>query len=195
MTGEPNNRKNNAYKAQRLPIVAECLRKGMSYRKIAVYVAEQLGGVKRVAPGTIYADIQYLLNEYRAARIASTELLVQEQLEIIDYSVEQLMEQWEKSKTNFDETHVKQIGAPAPNGAGGLTATRVEKAVTTKIVYGDPRYIAEIRAQLMEKRKLLGLYAPEKKDITTKGESINDNFYTYLKKLNVEDVEFEETEG
>lgn len=30
---------------------------------------------------------------------------------------------------------------------------------------GDPSYIAEIRKQLEERRKLLGLYAPEKKDI------------------------------
>ena len=30
---------------------------------------------------------------------------------------------------------------------------------------GDPSYIAEIGKQLEERRKLLGLYAPEKKDI------------------------------
>ena len=30
---------------------------------------------------------------------------------------------------------------------------------------GDPSYIGEIRKQLEERRKLLGLYAPEKKDI------------------------------
>lgn len=31
---------------------------------------------------------------------------------------------------------------------------------------GDPSYIAEIRKQLEERRKLLGLYAPEKKNIS-----------------------------
>lgn len=31
---------------------------------------------------------------------------------------------------------------------------------------GNPAYISEIRQQLQERRKLLGLYAPEKKDIS-----------------------------
>lgn len=40
----------------------------------------------------------------------------------------------------------------------------------------DPRYISEMRQQLVERRKLLGLYAPEKKEITGKDgkDLIND---------------------
>lgn len=34
-----------------------------------------------------------------------------------------------------------------------------------KFGIGDPRYIAEIRQQLIERRKLLGLYAPERREV------------------------------
>ena len=34
-----------------------------------------------------------------------------------------------------------------------------------KFGIGDPRYIAEIRQQLVERRKLLGLYAPERREV------------------------------
>ena len=42
---------------------------------------------------------------------------------------------------------------------------QTERTETEVIMLGDPSYIAEIRKQLEERRKLLGLYAPEKKDI------------------------------
>ena len=43
--------------------------------------------------------------------------------------------------------------------------TQAERLSRPVIMLGDPSYIAEIRKQLEERRKLLGLYAPEKKDI------------------------------
>lgn len=186
-TKDAHNKKKLAYKAQRLPIVAECLRKGMAYRKIAVYVAQVLNMDKPVSSKTIHDDIQSLLAEWRERRIKSTDLLIQERLEIIDYSIEQCLEQWEKSKTNYDETSLKQIGT-ATQGGTGVTPSRAEKSTTHKIVYGDPRYIAEARAQLDVKAKLLGLFPAEKKDITSKGESLSGGFYDYLRQLNqVED--------
>lgn len=43
---------------------------------------------------------------------------------------------------------------------------QTERTETEVTRLGDPSYIAEIRQQLAERRKLLGLYAPEKKDIS-----------------------------
>ena len=42
----------------------------------------------------------------------------------------------------------------------------IEEQRTNVIGLGNPSYIAEIRQQLAERRKLLGLYAPEKKDLS-----------------------------
>ncbi len=53
----------------------------------------------------------------------------------------------------------------------------------------DPRYITEIRQQLAERRKLLGMYAPEKKDIS--GEM---NFASFLLESGVLDQAEKEVE-
>lgn len=49
---------------------------------------------------------------------------------------------------------------------------------TNIVVCGNPAYMAEIRQQLVERRKLLGLYAPEKKElsgtVTTKVEDMTN---------------------
>lgn len=42
----------------------------------------------------------------------------------------------------------------------------MEEQRTNVVGLGNPAYISEIRQQLAERRKLLGLYAPEKKDIS-----------------------------
>ena len=42
----------------------------------------------------------------------------------------------------------------------------VERTEKEVIGLGNTAYIAEIRQQLMERRKLLGLYAPEKREMS-----------------------------
>ena len=89
-------------------------------------------------------------------------------MERIDDTVRELWEQWEKSKTDYTKTARKQKGSPTRDNQTGQTSIRTyqtERTETEVIRLGDPSYIAEIRMQLAERRKLLGLYAPEKKDI------------------------------
>nr|UVY37356.1 MAG: hypothetical protein [Bacteriophage sp.] len=69
---------------------------------------------------------------------------------------------------DYNKTQRKQKGSPARDNETGQTSIRTyqtERTETEVIMLGDPSYIAEIRKQLEERRKLLGLYAPEKKDI------------------------------
>ena len=90
------------------------------------------------------------------------------ELERIDETCRELWEQWEKSKTDYNKTQRKKKGSPARDNETGQTSIRTyqtERTETEVIMLGDPSYIAEIRKQLEERRKLLGLYAPEKKDI------------------------------
>jgi hypothetical protein len=110
------------------------------------------------------------------------------QLELtrIDDTVRELWEQWEKSKEDYTQTYRRRKGAPErrPEGQqaqqqqgqdGQRTRTLfVEESTRNVQGLGNPAYISEIRQQLAERRKLLGLYAPEKKQV--EGEMSFANF-------------------
>jgi hypothetical protein len=124
---------------------------------------------------TVWNDIGELLNEWRAARIADVDARLQLELERIDDAVRELWEQWEKSKEDYTRERNKRIGVPVPNaeGHGGGEATEIvtvkrENNSENVVGLGNPAYIAEIRQQLMERRKLLGLYAATKTELTGK---------------------------
>ena len=154
-------------KLARLEIVAQLFKRGYSRRKIREEVKNRLD-LKSYSLGTVQSDVQTLLAEWREDRIENTDDLVQLELERIDDAVRELWEQWEKSKTDYNKTQRKQKGSPARDNETGQTSIRTyqtERTETEVIMLGDPSYIAEIRKQLEERRKLLGLYAPEKKDI------------------------------
>ena len=118
---------------------------------------------------TVNRDIQTLLKEWRESRLENMDLALQLELERIDETCRELWEQWEKSKTDYTKTARKQKGSPTRDSQTGATSIRTyqtERTETEVTRLGDPSYIAEIRQQLAERRKLLGLYAPEKKDIS-----------------------------
>lgn len=90
------------------------------------------------------------------------------ELERIDDTVRELWSQWEKSKENYIRTSKTRRGAPKTDKETNETKFEtfgVEDYSTNVVALGNPAYISEIRQQLAERRKLLGLYAPEKKDI------------------------------
>jgi hypothetical protein len=118
---------------------------------------------------TVHRDVQCLLEEWRKNRIEDTDQLVQLELERIDYAVSALWEQWEKSKQDYTRTSSKRKGAPVIDKRKKeikLQTYQKEETETEVVRLGDVSFIAEIRAQLVERRKLLGLYAPEKKDVS-----------------------------
>ena len=87
----------------------------------------------------------------------------------IDDTCRELWEQWEKSKENYTKQTRKQKGSPSRDAETGQTSIKTyqtERTDTEVIMLGDPSYIAEIRKQLEERRKLLGLYAPEKTEVS-----------------------------
>ena len=120
----------------RKTVVSELYLQGYSYSQIAQAAKKRLGLAKTPSKSMIHDDVQQLLKDWREARITNVGGAVQLELERTDLACRELWGEWEKSKEEE---------------RGGL---------------GDPRYIAEIRQQLTERRKLLGLYAPEKKEIT-----------------------------
>lgn len=161
----------NQFKAARLEIVSQLYKRGYSVRAIRAEVMRRLD-LKTYSTGTVHGDIKTLLEEWRESRLDDMDDALQLELTRIDETVRELWEQWEKSKEDYTKTQRKRKGAPARNnndsnssGDGGIRTFSVEEKTLNIVGLGNPAYISEIRQQLAERRKLLGLYAPEKRDI------------------------------
>lgn len=165
---KPQDKRQNQMKLARLEIVSTLYKRGYSYRKIKEEVMKRLD-LQTYSLQTVKRDIQTLLDEWRESRLEDTDELVTLELARIDDTCRELWEQWEKSKTDYNKTQRKQKGSPSRDAETGQTSIRTyqtERTETEVISLGDPSYIAEIRKQLEERRKLLGLYAPEKKELS-----------------------------
>lgn len=158
-------------KEGRLTIVAQLYKRGYTVRAIREEVMRRLD-LPTYSVSTVHRDITSLLKEWRDSRLEDMDDALQLELTRIDDTVRELWEQWEKSKEDYIKTQRKRKGAPARNanqdnnsGEGGIRTFSVEEKTLNVVGLGNPAYISEIRQQLAERRKLLGLYAPEKRDI------------------------------
>jgi hypothetical protein len=170
-----NTSKRNHLKEGRKEIEAPLYKRGWSIAKIAEEVRTRLQTT--CSTRTVWNDINELLEEWRAARINDVDQRLQLELERIDDAVSELWEQWDKSKEDYIRERNERIGKPNPNpdnegeqqGGGQEIVTVARKNRTENVVgLGNPAYIAEIRQQLAERRKLLGLYAATKTEVTGK---------------------------
>lgn len=161
------NQKRNQVKLARLEIVAKLYKRGYSIRKIRDEVMRRLD-LPTYSLQTVHKDVRTLLDEWRESRLDDLDDALELELQRIDDTVRELWEQWEKSKTDYSKTESKQKGSPSRDNDTGQTTIRTfqtERKETEVVSLGNPAYISEIRQQLAERRKLLGLYAPEKKDV------------------------------
>lgn len=161
------NQKRNQVKLARLEIVAKLYKRGYSIRKIRDEVMRRLD-LPTYSLQTVHKDVRTLLDEWRESRLDDLDDALELELQRIDDTVRELWEQWEKSKTDYSKTVSKQKGSPSRDKDTGQTTIRTfqtERKETEVVSLGNPAYISEIRQQLAERRKLLGLYAPEKKDV------------------------------
>ena len=119
---------------------------------------------------TVHKDVNRLLAEWRETRIENFDHAVQLELERIDELIKEAWAAWDKSKTDYERKKAKQQGIPGgegENGEGGsVVNVKMEQSKEEVICYGDPRYLEVVHKNLIERRKLLGLYSPEKKEIT-----------------------------
>ncbi len=156
-------------KEGRLEIVAILYKRGYNMRQIRAEIMKRLN-LETYSLRTVHRDVHTLLDEWRENRLDDMDKALQLELERIDETVRELWEQWEKSKEDYTKTQRKRKGAPRRNNgrqqqdeSTSISPFLVEQTDTEVIRLGDPAYIAEIRKQLEERRKLLGLYAPERK--------------------------------
>lgn len=153
----------------RLTVIAGLLKNGWSIRRVRSEVMRELG-LRSYSINTCWRDINLLLKEWREDRLEETEKALQLELERIDQAIVELWEQWERSKQDYQRHTTKQKAIPGKKGgqAAAVQMTQIERITTEVVQLGNPAYISEIRMQLIERRKLLGLYAPKKREITGK---------------------------
>ena len=185
-----NTSRRSHIKQGRMVIVGELYKRGWPISKIAEEVRARLQTT--CSTRTVWNDINDLLAEWRKARIDDVDARLQLELERIDDCVRELWQQWEKSKEDWVRTNESRVGLPVEQeGEGGngnrgereFETVRREQTATNIVGLGDPRYIAEIRQQLMERRKLLGLYSPEKRETKIVNELSREELVKELERL------------
>ena len=146
---------------------------------------------------TVKKDIETLLEEWRESRIKDIDLAQTLALERNRQHYEEVREEWERSKEDRTAKSIKRKGAPAKggeddeDGGSAIKTTFQERKVTTILGKGDPAYM-DLMIRLEDQRaKILGLYAPEKKEISGKdGEPLFTSFGDLdLTKLSAEEKE------
>lgn len=163
-------KRRNQVQQGRLEIVAKLYKRGYSYRQIQAEVMKRLA-LESYSLRTVARDVNSLLEEWRESRLTDMDKALQLELERIDETVRELWEQWEKSKEDYTATTNTRKGAPRRNeetGQSEIKTYSVESREQGVVGLGNTAYITEIRNQLAERRKLLGLYAPEKKVVEGK---------------------------
>lgn len=191
--------KNEAYKRnhrrqalQRQEIVAQLFKRGYSYPEIKREVMARLD-LPTYSLSTVSKDVNTLLAEWRECRIENLDYALQLELQRIDDLIKEAWEAWEKSKEDGVERTSKQKGVPMPDGEEGdenrVLTTAMEQTQKEVHPCGDPRYLDMIHKLLIERRKLLGLYAPENRVLEHRGGvSVNmsrDEIAEELKRLRI----------
>lgn len=171
--GAPGKKMKDYRQAQivRLDIIASLYKRGYSYREIREEVMARLD-LQSYSLQTVHKDVNRMLEEWRKTRIENIDYALQLELQRIDDLVKEAWVAWDKSKTDYERKKAKQQGVPGIvdiDGTGesnsNIVTVKMEQQREEVICYGDPRYLEIIHKSLIERRKLLGLYAPEKKDI------------------------------
>lgn len=177
----PHNKKIATKRNQglRLDIVAKLYKHGYSYREIQAEVKARLA-LDTYALSTVKADVDTLLAQWREERKIDLEANLNAELARIDEIIKEAWEAWEKSKEDYEKNSTKQRGVPQDSGE--ILTAYIEKAINEQRSCGDPRYLDIIDKQLRERRKLLGLYAAEKKEVAM-------TFETALMQTGIEDDE------
>lgn len=192
MDGNKINKRSTQKRRQireaRLQIVSELRLQGKSVRQIADAVTARLQLPKKVSTFTIHSDIKLLLQQWREDNNHNTEEWVQMEVARVDMLIAELFEAWEKSKTDYEQIRQRQerghFEVPAteeaeggkPSGKRRIPSPYIKQVQSKESVtnYGNVGYISEIRKLLEYRAKLLGLYAPDRREITgANGQPLN----------------------
>ena len=157
-------------KEQRLAIVAKLISRGYNYRYMREELIRQLN-LESYSLSTLKKDIDTLVEEWRKERVDEADKSLQLELQRCDTVETEAWDAWERSKTEKTKTRAKQHAIASQVNVGQTKVTKVEQTKETEQQVGDPRFLDVVYKQQVERRKLLGMYAPEKKELTGKNGS------------------------
>lgn len=153
----------------RIDIIAQFYRRGYTYRDIRREVMQRLD-LQTYSLQTLHKDVHKMLADWREERLENIDEQIQLELSRIDEMIREAWTQWEKSKADYSEHATKRKGVTTPNsenGEGaGVKPVLIEQTRKDVVTTGDVRYLDLIHKLLCERRKLLGLYPAEKKEIS-----------------------------
>lgn len=184
-----STQKRRQIREARLQIVSELRLQGKSVRQIADAVTARLQLKKKVSTGTIHSDLKLLLQQWREDNNQNTEEWVQLEVARVDMLIAELYEAWEKSKKDYERTRASQErrqleitdkdteskGQPKQKATKHPASFLKQSQSREQVInYGNVGYISEIRKLLEYRAKLLGLYAPDRKEVTgANGQPLN----------------------
>ena len=169
---KPQYQRRNQARLARLEIVSQLYLRGNSVRKRREEVMRRFN-LATYSTQTVHADIKLLLQEWHENRLDNVNDALQLELTRIDATICELWEQWEKPKQDYTKVTRRRKGAPEKSKPDRIRTLYTEENTAEVQGLGNPAYIAEIRQQLAERRKLLGLYSAEKREIKTISEEIS----------------------
>src|SRR5690606_38509682 len=171
------------YEAERdRQMVAEYYLKGHSSRSIARLIMDKVGDGYVVSHATISRDIRVLLKQWQKDRINDIDKDKAVELEKLDKLEQTYWEAWEKSIQDYKKTSLKQKGTTYSSRPEYREQTTMEM-----ISHGNPAYLASVERCIERRCKILGIDAPAKTDLTTKGESLNTPFMEILKAASIKE--------
>ena len=149
---------------QRRLVVASLLVRGDSYREMADKV-----GVKSTQ--TIWADVQAILDEWRKYHMDDINRYMLVELRKTMEIDKEAWLAWERSKLDKQRIRTTEAimdahGDEIPFGSAVVGLIPTERQTTLEGRSGDPAYLLVIDKMIDKRARLLGLYAPERMQMT-----------------------------
>lgn len=175
-----NDKELSSLRLQRIEIISQLYRRGKSVHYIRTEVMKRLD-LKEYSTRTCSNDISEMLKEWKEARLKRVDEIIELELSRTDELIDEAWEAWERSKKNSVRTTQRQRAMPIVEEGGGIPSTTtdgvsvvsMEQEQMEESQTGDPRFLELINKLSSERRKMLGLYAPEKLELSgTNGEPI-----------------------
>lgn len=155
----------------RIDIIAQFYRRGYTYRDIRREVMQRLD-MKTYSLQTLHKDVHKMLADWREERLESVDEQIQLELARIDEMIREAWAQWEKSKEDYAAQTTRRKGIPQAQASEpqatepAVRPVLVEQTRKDVVNTGDVRYLELIHKLLCERRKILGLYPAERKELT-----------------------------
>jgi len=122
---------------------------------------------------TVSRDLEALKIEWQEERVAETSEAITAALRVRRHLLALALTDYAESKKP-KETTIQETIDSGPRSAedGAKPETRTKAQIKTEERNGDPRYLTVASQQATAIEKIIGVYAPEKRDITSGGDTI-----------------------